>query len=188
MSVSCRTAGSPIYQYIRHGLLDLSQHDRRRLSGQVEAQGKGWPSLRRAFLSELHRAQQQQQQGGALGQAAEEVDDGSGCDGAGPCCNEGSALGAVLAREASAYDPAVDPYCSLSDPPFRIDGSGVVGSPSPSTPGTAGAERDGAAGVGWNTPSPPSWQGNSGYRGGGSAGSGRLQGWAGWQMMLWWCL
>ncbi|GAB4817059.1 hypothetical protein N2152v2_004105 [Parachlorella kessleri] len=178
-------AGSPVYQYISHGLLDLSQHDRRRLSGQVEAQGKGWPSLRRAFLSELYRAQQaqqQQQQEGSLGQAAEQPYEGSGCDsgnhvsgdGAETCCSEGSALGAVLAREASSYDPVVDPHSSLSDPPFRIDASGVVGSPSPNT---AGAAHDGPAGLGWSTPSPPTWQGKSSYSGGSSGGRGRLQGW-----------
>ncbi len=53
-------AGSPIYDFLRSGQLNLSQHDRRRMSGQVEAHGHNWRALQAAFLA--RQAQQQARQ------------------------------------------------------------------------------------------------------------------------------
>jgi mRNA deadenylase 3'-5' endonuclease subunit Ccr4 len=49
-------AGSPIYEFVLKGELELGSIDRRRLSGQVEAAGRtGWPSIRGNFLNALNR-------------------------------------------------------------------------------------------------------------------------------------
>ena len=49
-------AGSPIYEFVLRGELELGSIDRRRLSGQVEAAGRtGWPSIRGNFLNALSR-------------------------------------------------------------------------------------------------------------------------------------
>ncbi len=49
-------AGSPIYEFVLRGELELGSIDRRRLSGQVEAAGRtGWPSIRGSFLNALSR-------------------------------------------------------------------------------------------------------------------------------------
>lgn len=165
------TAGSPIYQYISSGQLDLSQHERRRLSGQVEAQGKGWPSLRRAFLQELSAAERAQRaeledEGEDWGPAAADEDWGDaaadaevaavaecgGCElgavapqrqqqqpvtvglglrpRAAPAvvAAEGAALGSALAR-FPPYNPLLDPYASITEPPFHIDATHLATPP-----------------------------------------------------------
>ncbi len=49
-------AGSPIYEFVLRGELELGSIDRRRLSGQVEAAGRtGWPSIRSGFLNAMNR-------------------------------------------------------------------------------------------------------------------------------------
>lgn len=48
-------AGSPIYEFVLRGELELGSIDRRRLSGQVEAAGRtGWPSIRGNFLNAMN--------------------------------------------------------------------------------------------------------------------------------------
>jgi mRNA deadenylase 3'-5' endonuclease subunit Ccr4 len=46
--------GSPLYEFVLEGELELGPVDRRRLSGQVEVAGRsGWPAIRAAFLNAL---------------------------------------------------------------------------------------------------------------------------------------
>lgn len=46
--------GSPLYEFVLQGELELGPVDRRRLSGQVEVAGRtGWPAIRGAFLGAL---------------------------------------------------------------------------------------------------------------------------------------
>jgi hypothetical protein len=138
----------------------------------VEAQGKGWPSLRHAFLTELHNTQRQQaeleQQGSDVegGEAWEtpqrppppppqqQQQEEGACGScsvrpASPCCNEAPALESVLA--SMSYDPALDPYCSLSDPPLRIDASNLVSAAALAAP-LAGP------GLGVGMAGSPAWQ------------------------------
>ena len=62
-------AGSPIHHFVSNGELDLSQHDRRRMSGQVESgSGQSWRSMQQAFLAA--RRQRDQEQERELGGAA----------------------------------------------------------------------------------------------------------------------
>lgn len=48
-------AGSPLYNFVVEGELDLANVDRKTISGQVTSQGnKGWPGLRQHFVSALN--------------------------------------------------------------------------------------------------------------------------------------
>jgi hypothetical protein len=49
------SAGSPLHTFMLRGELDLAQHDRRKISGQVEGQGRGWPALQAAMAGSLFR-------------------------------------------------------------------------------------------------------------------------------------
>lgn len=121
----------------------------------MESQGRGWPSLRSAFLAELQRAAPGGPSGGGGNGggegsvhggrgAAEEWgwDEGelgayAGLPPAAPCA-EGAAMGAVLAR-MPAYNSLCDPYSSIIEPPLHIDAgllaaSGGGGEPVPVGP------------------------------------------------------
>lgn len=49
-------SGSPMYDFITHGELNLLRTDRRTISGQVEASGRrGWPSIRNNFYLAMNK-------------------------------------------------------------------------------------------------------------------------------------
>ncbi|KAL4425811.1 hypothetical protein ABPG75_009827 [Micractinium tetrahymenae] len=55
-------AGSPIYEFVRNGQLELPLYDRRYMSGQVELSGRNWRALQQAFLAAQRQRQQWDQQ------------------------------------------------------------------------------------------------------------------------------
>ena len=85
--------GSPLYEFMLQGQLELGSTDRRRLSGQVEVAGRtGWPTIRDAFLQ-------------ALSQGAR---------------SEADAMAAAVGALPS-YSSMTDPYNSLREPKL-LDG------------------------------------------------------------------
>lgn len=86
-------AGSPLYEFMLQGELELSTTDRRRVSGQVEVAGRsGWPKIRNEFLH-------------ALGQGAR---------------SEADAMAAAVGA-LPPYNSMTDPYNSLREPKL-LDG------------------------------------------------------------------
>ena len=143
---------------MRGGELDLSQHDRKHMSGQVEARGHNWRALQQAFLATQQQRQQQeaamaaragwqQQQQQQQQQQAQQQEGGGGWQGGqGPDAWPGQAPSLGMdAAVASLTEPewgqspprVMPPYAPPATDPAAGYGRGRGKPPRPWTPGDA---------------------------------------------------